>query len=101
MERIISVSAVGSLREDFEPLDFLIPDQFFDRTRLRVSTFFGDGVVAHVGFDQPTCPELSSALGDACERAGVKVHQRRDVCVHGRAAIFDFGGIARVPAVAI
>src|SRR5712692_3056786 len=61
-ERIISVSAVGSLQEDLKPLDFLIPDQFYDRTRHRVSTFFGDGVVAHVGFDKPVCPQLSGIL---------------------------------------
>src|SRR5580692_509201 len=52
VEQIISVSAVGSLREDLPPMDFLIPDQFYDRTRLRVATFFGGGVVAHVGFDK-------------------------------------------------
>ena len=53
VERVLSVSAVGSLQEDLKPLDFLIPDQFYDRTKHRVSTFFGDGIVAHVGFDQP------------------------------------------------
>ena len=57
VERIISVSAVGSLKEDLQPLEFLIPDQFYDKTRLRIATFFGDGVVAHVGFDQPVCPQ--------------------------------------------
>src|SRR5579872_7114474 len=67
VERIISVSAVGSLREDLPPLDFLIPDQFFDRTHGRIATFFGGGVVAHVGFDKPTCTELSSHLADACD----------------------------------
>src|SRR5580704_5510639 len=55
VQRVISVSAVGSLQEDLRPLEFLIPDQFFDRTRRRISTFFGDGIVAHVGFDKPTC----------------------------------------------
>src|SRR5277367_6898954 len=55
VERIISVSAVGSLQEDLRPGEFLVPDQFFDRTKLRVSTFFGDGLVAHVTFDKPTC----------------------------------------------
>ena len=84
VERIISVSAVGSLREDLPPLDFLIPNQFFDRTRGRTSTFFGGGVVAHVGFDKPTCPQLSAQLADACDRAGVKVHRGGTyVCMEG------------------
>jgi 5'-methylthioadenosine phosphorylase len=83
-ERVISVSAVGSLRDDLPPLDFLIPDQFFDRTRLRVSTFFGEGIVAHVGFDKPTCTHLSAHLADACDRAGVKVHRGGTyVCMEG------------------
>src|SRR5580700_2147237 len=76
VERLISVSAVGSLREDLAPLDFLIPDQFFDRTRSRISTFFGGGIVAHVSFDKPTCHELSARLADACDRTGVKAHRR-------------------------
>jgi 5'-methylthioadenosine phosphorylase len=84
VEQIISVSAVGSLREDLPPLDFLIPDQFFDRTRGRVSTFFSGGIVAHVGFDKPTCPRLAAQLADACGRAGVKVHRSGTyVCIEG------------------
>jgi 5'-methylthioadenosine phosphorylase len=84
VERILSVSAVGSLREELHPMEFLIPDQFFDRTRGRVATFFGDGIAAHVSFDKPTCPELSGKLGDACERAGVKVHRGGTyVCMEG------------------
>ena len=84
VERIISVSAVGSLREDVPPLDFLIPSQFFDRTRNRISTFFGGGVVAHVGFDKPTCPNLSEQLAAACDRAEVKVHRGGTyVCMEG------------------
>ena len=75
VERIISVSAVGSLRDDLPPLDFLIPDQFFDRTRAREATFFGGGVVAHVGFDKPTCTHLSAHIASACDRAGVKAHR--------------------------
>jgi 5'-methylthioadenosine phosphorylase len=71
VERIISLSAVGSLKEEHRPLDFVIPDQFFDRTAGRVSTFFGDGLVAHVSFAHPVCPQLSSAVGSACEMAGV------------------------------
>jgi len=85
-ERIISVSAVGSLREDLPPLDFLIPDQFFDRTRGRIATFFTDGIVAHVGFANPTCSQLSAHLAGSCERAGVKVHRGGTyVCMEGPA----------------
>jgi len=84
VERLLSVSAVGSLQEDLRPLDFLIPDQFFDRTKHRVSTFFGGGIVAHVGFDKPVCAQLGSALGDACDEAGVRVHRGGTyVCMEG------------------
>ena len=84
VERIISVSAVGSLRDDLPPLDFLIPDQFFDRTRAREATFFGGGVVAHVGFDKPTCTHLSAHIASACDRAGVKAHRGGTyVCMEG------------------
>jgi 5'-methylthioadenosine phosphorylase len=84
VERVISIGAVGSLREDLPPLDFLVPDQFFDRTRGRIATFFGGGVVAHVGFDKPTCGQLSSVLGDAAERSAVKVHRGGTyVCMEG------------------
>src|SRR5215469_18773217 len=84
VERIISVSAVGSLREELAPLDFLIPDQFFDRTRGRIATFFGGGIVAHVGFDKPTCSDLSVHLADACASVGVKAHRGGTyVCMEG------------------
>jgi 5'-methylthioadenosine phosphorylase len=84
VERVISVSAVGSLREDLPPLDFMIPDQFFDRTYRRVATFFGGGIVAHVGFDKPTCAQLASVLGAACDAAGVKAHRGGTyVCIEG------------------
>jgi 5'-methylthioadenosine phosphorylase len=84
VERIISVSAVGSLRDDLPPLDFLIPDQFFDRTRGRVATFFGGGIVAHVGFEKPTCTHLAAHIGEACGRAGVKAHRGGTyVCMEG------------------
>jgi 5'-methylthioadenosine phosphorylase len=84
VERIISVSAVGSLRDDLPPLDFLIADQFFDRTRGRVATFFGGGIVAHVGFDKPTCTHLSAHVAEACDRAGVKAHRGGTyVCMEG------------------
>lgn len=84
VERIISVSAVGSLQEDLKPLDFLIPDQFFDRTRHRADTFFGDGLVAHVGFDKPVCAQLAGVLGEACDRASVAVHRGGTyICMEG------------------
>jgi len=84
VERIISMSAVGSLRDDIPPLDFLIPDQFFDRTRGRIATFFGGGVVAHVSFDKPTCTHLSAHLAKACDALGVKVHRSGTyVCMEG------------------
>jgi 5'-methylthioadenosine phosphorylase len=84
VERILSVSAVGSLKEDLAPLDFVIPDQFYDRTRLRITTFFGGGVVAHVGFDKPVCGELARIVGDSCERVGVKTHRGGVyVCIEG------------------
>jgi len=73
VERIVSVSAVGSLKEEHKPLDFVIPDQFFDRTRHRVDTFFGDGIVAHIAFADPVCAQLSSVVEGACKKAGVTV----------------------------
>jgi len=84
VERIISVSAVGSLKEDLQPGEFLIADQFFDRTKNRAATFFGDGLVAHVAFAHPTCGQLSGVLGDACVHEAVKVHRRGTyVCIEG------------------
>jgi 5'-methylthioadenosine phosphorylase len=71
VERIISLSAVGSMKEEHRPLDFVIPDQFFDRTRGRISTFFGDGLVAHISFAEPICPELAGVLEQSCAAAGV------------------------------
>ena len=83
-ERILSVSAVGSLREALEPGHFLVPDQFFDRTKHRMDTFFGGGIVAHISFDRPTCPHLSGVLADAADAAGVKVHRGGTyVCIEG------------------
>src|SRR5438874_12790342 len=76
VERIISASAVGSLKEDLRPGEFLVPDQFFDRTKTRASTVFGDGLVAHVAFSHPSCAQLSGVLADACARETVKVHLR-------------------------
>jgi len=71
VERIVSVSAVGSLKEEHKPLDFVIPDQFFDRTRHRVDTFFGNGIVVHIGFGDPVCGELSQIVEGACKSVGV------------------------------
>ncbi|MBI1749797.1 MAG: S-methyl-5'-thioadenosine phosphorylase [Acidobacteria bacterium] len=84
VERIISMSAVGSLREDLRPQDFVIPDQFFDRTRHRADTFFGAGLVGHIMFDKPACGQVARWLGTACERAGVRVHAGGTyVCMEG------------------
>jgi 5'-methylthioadenosine phosphorylase len=84
VERMVSVSAVGSLMEDLQPGEFLVPDQFVDRTKNRVSTFFGEGLVAHVGFDKPTCGQVSGVLADASVHCGVMVHRRGTyVCIEG------------------
>jgi 5'-methylthioadenosine phosphorylase len=83
-ERIISVSAVGSLQEDLRPGEFLVPDQFYDRTKGRVSTFFGGGLVAHVGFAHPVCGQLAGILSDSCVHEAVKVHPRGTyICMEG------------------
>jgi 5'-methylthioadenosine phosphorylase len=71
VERIISLSAVGSLKEEHKPTEFVIPDQFFDRTNGRISTFFGEGLVAHVSFADPVCGDLAKTVAAACETAGV------------------------------
>jgi len=84
VERIISVSAVGSLKEDLRPGEFLVADQFVDRTKGRISTFFGNGLVAHVTFDKPTCGQVSSVLADASVYCGVKVHRKGTyICMEG------------------
>src|SRR5271154_7029318 len=70
-ERILSVSAVGSLKEEHKPTDFVIPDQFIDRTVHRVSTFFGDGIVAHVAFGDPVCAVVAKTLAGACDSEGL------------------------------
>ncbi len=71
VRRIISLSAVGSLKAEHKPLEFVLPDQFFDRTRGRVSTFFGEGCVAHISFADPVCPQLQQIAYQACLAAGV------------------------------
>jgi len=73
VERVLSLSAVGSLKEEHHPLDFVVPDQFIDRTRHRVDTFFGDGLVVHIGLGHPVCADLAQVAVDACQRAGVNV----------------------------
>ena len=75
VERIISVSAVGSLKEEVHPLDILVPDQLIDRTRQRRSTFFGDGLVAHIGFADPFCRALSDILAEEANEIGATAHK--------------------------
>jgi len=86
VERILSASAVGSLQEQYAPLDMVIPDQFFDRTRARAreSTFFGEGIVAHVAFAHPVCGELGDVLEESCKAADVKTHRGGTyICMEG------------------
>ena len=109
VEWILSASAVGSLREDSRPLDLVVPSQFFDRTRGRISTFFGDGLVGHVAFAHPFCGPLSALMVDAASRAGAPVHRGGTyVCMEGpqfstiaesnsyRAAGFDIIGMTNL-----
>jgi 5'-methylthioadenosine phosphorylase len=84
VQRILSVSAVGSLQENLRPGEFLIPDQFFDSTKGRKSTFFGNGIVAHVSFDKPTCSQLCAVIGRACRALNVPVHEKGTyICMEG------------------
>ncbi len=88
VEYILSVSAVGSLQEKYAPTDFVIPDQFFDRTRARAheSTFFGEGIVGHVTFAHPVCSELGDILEASCKTVGVKTHRGGTyICMEGPA----------------
>ena len=75
VEHIIAVSAVGSMKEEIRPLDIVIPDQFFDRTRGRISTFFGEGIVGHVSFADPVCKVLADTLYNAAQSVGVQAHK--------------------------
>src|SRR5438270_1433963 len=75
VSRIISLSAVGSLKEEHRPLEFVLPDQFFDRTRGRISTFFGEGLVAHISFADPICGQLAGVVHGAATGAGVTAKQ--------------------------
>jgi 5'-methylthioadenosine phosphorylase len=84
VERIISASAVGSLKQEYPPLDIVVPDQFFDRTKTRISTFFGGGLAAHVSFAHPICPELAKVGADAVAAVGANVHRGGTyVCMEG------------------
>ncbi len=84
VEWLLSASAVGSLREDVKPLDLVVPDQFFDRTRGRAGTFFGEGVVAHAGFAHPFCGALSGIMTASAREAGATVHEGGTyVCMEG------------------
>jgi|SRR5579884_1610882 len=86
VERIVSLSAVGSLQAKHKPLDFLIPDQFFDRTRGRGSTFFGEGLVAHISFADPICPQLAEVVRAAAAEAEVPVSKGGTyLCMEGPA----------------
>jgi len=84
VEYILSASAVGSLKDEYAPLDIVIPDQFIDRTRGRISTFFGRGLVAHVGFAHPFCRILSSVAYESGQRSGARTHKGGTyVCMEG------------------
>ncbi|HET7216953.1 MAG TPA: S-methyl-5'-thioadenosine phosphorylase [Vicinamibacterales bacterium] len=84
VEYILSASAVGSLKQEYKPLDLVIPDQFLDRTRGRISTFFGRGLVAHVGFAHPFCRHLSAIAYDSASAIGATVHKGGTyVCMEG------------------
>ena len=83
-EWVISISAVGSMKEHIHPLDLVVPAQFFDATRRRVSSFFGDGIVAHVGMADPVCPTVAAALEKAARAAGATVHRGGTyICIEG------------------
>ena len=81
---VISISAVGSMKDAIRPLDLVIPDQFVDATRHRVSSFFGAGIVAHVGMAEPVCPDLATALEKAANQTGATVHRGGTyICIEG------------------
>ena len=93
VEWIVSASAVGSLQEQYRPMDLVFPDQFIDRTRGRISTFFGSGLVAHVGFAHPLSHHLSALAADCAAAVGRAGAPRRHLCLHGRAAVLDAGRV--------
>src|SRR3954463_2783140 len=75
VDYILSASAVGSLKEEYKPLDIVVPDQFIDRTKGRISTFFGRGIVAHVAFAHPTCADVAKVAADSAQSVGATVHR--------------------------
>jgi len=86
VEHIISVTAVGSLKEHIRPLDIVVPDQFYDRTKERVGTFFGNGLVAHIAFADPVCPQLSNLIFKRATKAGASAHSGATLlCIEGPA----------------
>jgi 5'-methylthioadenosine phosphorylase len=86
VERLVSVTAVGSLKEDIHPLDIVIPDQLYDGTKQRISTFFGDGLVAHIAFADPVCPELTQLIYHSVKKSGAAVHSGGTLlCIDGPA----------------
>jgi 5'-methylthioadenosine phosphorylase len=86
VERILTAGAVGSMKEEIRPLDIVVPDQYIDRTRGRASTFFGEGLVAHVGFADPVCGELVRLLAGCARESGARVHEGGTyLCMEGPA----------------
>ena len=86
VESIISASAVGSLKDEHKPLDIILPDQFFDRTRGRVSSFFGEGLVAHIGFSEPVCPSLGTKIVEASKPLSISIKRGGTyLCMEGPA----------------
>ena len=96
VERIISVSAVGSLREQFAPLDLVVPDQLIDRTRLRDSTFFDEDVVVHVALAEPFCAHASQVIYDTARQLDITAHSGGTMVVM-EGGFFHQGGIFHVP----
>jgi 5'-methylthioadenosine phosphorylase len=84
VEWILSASAVGSLKEELRPLDIVLPDQFYDRTKTRISTFFGNGIVVHVSFAHPVCPQLADVIEKGAGEAGIQIKRGGTyVCMEG------------------
>ena len=99
VQRVISVSAVGSMKESIKPGDVVLADQFIDFTKRRASTFFERGIVAHVAFGDPVCASLGTALLHASRKVGATVHQGGVYLLHRRATVFDQGGVPTVSSV--